>query len=73
MTKLAKFNAAEYVDSDEVIAEYLNATLEDEDPNVLLAVIGDIAKARGMTKCSTSNTNSLKHMFSGLGKTYRVL
>ena len=50
MTKLTKFDAAEYLDSEEVIAEYLNAALEDEDPNVFLAAIGDIAKARGMTE-----------------------
>ncbi|MCC6209015.1 MAG: putative addiction module antidote protein [Gammaproteobacteria bacterium] len=50
MTKLIKFDAAEYLDSEEVIAEYLNAALEDEDPNVFLAAIGDIAKARGMTE-----------------------
>jgi len=50
MTKLAKFDAAEYLDSEEVIAENLNAALEDEDPNVFLTAIGDIAKARGMTE-----------------------
>ncbi|WP_081617294.1 addiction module antidote protein [Thioalkalivibrio sulfidiphilus] len=50
MTKLTKFDAAEYLDSEEVIAEYLNAALEDEGPNVFLVAIGDIAKARGMTE-----------------------
>ncbi|EFI36114.1 addiction module antidote protein [Desulfonatronospira thiodismutans ASO3-1] len=49
MTKLAKFDAAEYLDSEEVIAEYLNAALEDEDPSVFLTAVGDVAKARGMT------------------------
>jgi probable addiction module antidote protein len=49
MSKIAKFDAAEYLDSEEVIAEYLNAALEDEDPNIFLTAIGDIAKARGMT------------------------
>lgn len=50
MTRLTRFDAAEYLDSEEVIAEYLNAALEDEDPNVFLTAIGDIAKARGMTE-----------------------
>lgn len=50
MSKIAKFDAAEYLDSDEVIAEYLNAALEDDDPDVFLTAIGDIAKARGMTE-----------------------
>lgn len=45
-----KFDATEYLDSEEVIAEYLNAALEDENPDVFLTAIGDIAKARGMAQ-----------------------
>ena len=48
--KLAKFDAAEYLDSEAVIAEYLNAALEDEDPDVFLVAVSDVAKARGMTQ-----------------------
>jgi len=50
MSKIAKFDAAEYLDSEEVIAEYLNAALEEEDPNIFLTAIGDVAKARGMAE-----------------------
>ncbi|MBK1735828.1 putative addiction module antidote protein [Halorhodospira abdelmalekii] len=50
MSKLTKFDAAEYLDNDEVIAEYLDAALEDEDPNVFLMAVGDVAKARGMAQ-----------------------
>lgn len=48
--QLARFDAAEYLDSEEVIAEYLNAALADENPDVFLAAIGDVAKARGMAQ-----------------------
>lgn len=50
MSKLQVFDAAEYLDSEATIAEYLNAALEDGDPDVLLRAIADIAKARGMTQ-----------------------
>ena len=50
MSKVTTFDAAEYLDNEEVIAEYLNAALEDEDPNVFLAAVGDVAKARGMAQ-----------------------
>ena len=50
MNKISRFDAAEYLDSEEVIAEYLNAALEDENPSVFLAAVGDVAKARGMTQ-----------------------
>lgn len=48
--KLAPFDAAWYLDSEELIAEYLKAALEDENPNVFLMAIGDVAKARGMSQ-----------------------
>ncbi|GLU30900.1 addiction module antidote protein [Trinickia caryophylli] len=44
----ARFDAAEYLDSEEMIAAYLNAALEEEDPDVLVAAISDVAKARGI-------------------------
>jgi probable addiction module antidote protein len=50
MKNLRAFDAADYLDSDAVIAEYLNAALEDENPDVFLQAIADVAKARGMTK-----------------------
>ena len=46
--KFAKFDAAEYLDSEETIAEYLSAALEDENPDVFLAALADVAKARGI-------------------------
>ncbi|SAL68921.1 transcriptional regulator [Caballeronia humi] len=46
----APFDASEYLDSEEMIAAYLNAALEAGDQDVLLAALADIAKARGMAK-----------------------
>jgi probable addiction module antidote protein len=46
----APFDAAAYLDSDEMIAEYLAAAAEDPNPAVFLAAIGDVAKARGMAQ-----------------------
>ena len=49
MKNIAAFDAADYLDNDIVISEYLNAALEDDNPNVFLQAIADVAKARGMT------------------------
>lgn len=46
--KVTEFDASAYLDNDEVVAEYLSAALEDENPDVFLAAIGHVAKARGM-------------------------
>jgi len=50
MKKAATYDAAEFLESDEEIIAYLNAALEDGDPALISAALGDIARARGMTK-----------------------
>ena len=47
--KLATFEASDYLDSEETIAEYLRAALEDPDPAAFLIAVCDVAKARGMS------------------------
>lgn len=46
----AHFDGSAYLDNEEVIAEYLSAAAEDENPAVFLAALGDVAKARGMAQ-----------------------
>jgi probable addiction module antidote protein len=50
MIKLAPFRASDHLDSEEMIVEYLTAAAEDENPDVLLAAISEVARARGMTR-----------------------
>lgn len=45
-----KFDIADYLDSNEMIAEYLNAVLEEGDNSDVITALGHIAKAIGMTK-----------------------
>jgi probable addiction module antidote protein len=54
MVKVTEFDASEYLDNDELIAEYLTAALQDENPDVFLAAVGNVAKARGMTAIAES-------------------
>ena len=46
----ARFDAADYLDSDEVIAEYLTAAAEDSNPEVFLLALGNVARAKGIAK-----------------------
>ena len=39
-----KFDVADYLDSEEMVAEYLNTVLEDGDSSDLIVAIGHIAK-----------------------------
>jgi len=49
-TTYTTFDAAEYLDNDAVIAEYLSAAAEDANPDVFIGALGDVAKARGMAQ-----------------------
>ncbi len=48
MTDFAPFDAADYLNNDEVVAEYISAALADPNPDVLLTALNDVARARGM-------------------------
>ncbi|HQZ03882.1 MAG TPA: putative addiction module antidote protein [Thauera sp.] len=50
MVKIATFDAADYLNDEETIAEYLTAALEDPNPDVFLAAVRDVARARGMAQ-----------------------
>lgn len=65
-TKFAKFDAADYLDNEETIAEYLTAALEDENPDVFLAAIADVAKARGMAAIAKSTGLGRESLYKAL-------
>ena len=44
MADLKTFDVADYLDSEEKIAEYLTVVLEDKNPMLLAAALGDVAK-----------------------------
>jgi probable addiction module antidote protein len=50
VTKYAHFDAADYLDDEQTIAEYLTAALENPDPDVFLTAVRDVARAKGMTQ-----------------------
>ena len=64
--KIAAFDAADYLDNEEVIAEYLNAALEDENPDVFLRAIANVAKARGMSKLAADSGLGRESLYKAL-------
>ena len=51
---LEPFDASDYLDSDEAIAEYLRAALENPDPDAFLVAVRDVAKAQGIATVAAS-------------------
>ena len=50
IVKATVWDAAEYLESPESIAAYLEAAFEDGDPALVAAALGDVARAQGMTQ-----------------------
>ena len=48
-TRTKKWDAAEHLKTDEDMAAYLEAALEENDPALIAAALGDIARAKGMS------------------------
>jgi probable addiction module antidote protein len=48
--KTTKWNVVDYLKTDQDMVEYLEAAIEDGDPAVIAIALGNIARAKGMTK-----------------------
>ena len=48
-TMTRPWDPARYLETDEDMAAYLDAALEEDDPGVLAAALGDVARAKGMS------------------------
>ncbi len=62
----SKFDIADYLDSNEMIAEYLNSVLEEGDNSEIITAIGHIAKAIGMTKIAEETGLSRPSLYKAL-------
>ena len=60
------WDVSEHLETDDDMVLYLEAALEDGDPALISAVLGDIARAKGMTQIAEK---------TGLGRTslYKAL
>ncbi len=64
--KTSPFDAADYLVNDEIIAEYLTAALEDENPDMFLIAIKDVARARGMTQLAKDTGLGRESLYKAL-------
>lgn len=63
-----KFDIADYLDSHEMIAEYLNTVLEEGNDSEIVVAIGHIAKAIGMTKIAEETGMSRPSLYKALSE-----
>jgi len=66
ISDLPDFDMAEQLRDDEDITVYLNLVLEDGDSALLVAALGDIARARGMTDISRASGITREALYKAL-------
>lgn len=65
-TATLPWDAAEYLESEEDMAEYLEAALEEGDASLVAAALGDIARAQGMTRIAKKTGLGRESLYKAL-------
>jgi probable addiction module antidote protein len=64
--RLYPWDVVDHLDSEEAIVGYLNAVLEEDDPALLMAALGDVARAKGMTQVSRETGLGRESLYKAL-------
>ena len=65
-TTTKKWDTSEYLDSPEMIQEYLKISFEEGDTEQLLVAIGNVAKAQGMTEIAKKTNLGRQNLYKAL-------
>jgi probable addiction module antidote protein len=68
-TKTLPWDPAEHLKSEEDMAAYLEAALEEGDPALVAAALGDIARAKGMTALARDTGLARESLYKALSPT----
>jgi len=60
------WDAAEYLETQEDIVAYLEAALEENDPALVAAALGDITRAKGMTQIAKKTGLGRESLYKAL-------
>jgi probable addiction module antidote protein len=60
------WDTSEYLDSPEMIREYLNAAFESGDEDLIVMAIGNVAKAQGMSEIARKTKLSRQNLYKAL-------
>lgn len=63
---LPDFDPAEYLNDEDDMAAYLTAVLAENDPALLAAALGDIARARGMSDIARASGITREALYRAL-------
>jgi probable addiction module antidote protein len=65
-TQTHPWDVTRYLDSHEAIAAYLDAVLQENDPALLAAALGDVSRAKGMTQLARETGLGRESLYKAL-------
>lgn len=65
-TQTRPYDAAQYLKTEEEMAAYLEAALEDGDPQMVAVALGTIARAKGMAQIARAAGLSRESLYKAL-------
>ncbi|GAB1388800.1 MAG: hypothetical protein AMXMBFR78_01500 [Rubrivivax sp.] len=65
----SRYDTADYLETEEDIAAYLTACAEEDDPALLLAALGDVARARNMSQLAARTGMTRMGLYKALSGT----
>lgn len=65
-TQTTRYDVAEHLRTDEEMAAYLDAAIEDGDPRIVSTALGNIARAKGMSKIARDAGMSRESLYRAL-------
>ena len=66
--KTTVWDPAKYLETDEEIAAYLDDVFSTNDPQLIIAAIGDVARARGMSKIAENVDCGRESLYKSLSE-----
>ena len=64
----SRYDTVDYLKTEEDIAAYFEAAIEDGDPALIVAALGDIARARNMSQLARKTGMTREGLYKALSK-----
>ena len=65
-TQFSPWDAADYLETDEDIVAYIEVAFEEGDARLIAAALGDVARAKGMTKVAAETGLGRESLYKAL-------
>lgn len=65
-TQTHPWDASDYLETEEDIVAYLEAAIEEGDPSLMAAALGDIARSKGMTQIARETGLGRESLYKAL-------